>query len=327
MLQSAISPSSQLEIPHGVWKAAMRQIRRYGRGVLIRVAVIASLVVGLVSLLLPKTYTSGAIVFPQVLPSTSGRLASIAAQFGLASFAGGLTLDFYIEVLQSRAVIDSLLVRSYSNLPIGVHSLLDDLGYTEGPLEKRLEKGAKKMAGLASVSADQAAGTIRLSLTADSPELAVEVAESLLAITNRSVANALIAQATFQRQYLEGRLVSTRAELSKAESALEDFYRQNRTYQQSPDLVFRESRLRRESDLNRDVYMTVRQEYEQARLSEARDVPTLSFVSGPSKPYKKSSPKPVLNAVLAFLAALSTGIGIRWMRVYASTPDSSFSNS
>ncbi len=154
-----------------------------------------------------------------------------------------------------------------------------------------------------------------LTITASSPTLAVELADSALAIANRLTARALVQQASIQREYLEGRVRDARQDLTERENELQRFYEENRTYQQSPALVAREARFHREADMSRDLYISVRQQYDQARLSEARNVPSLSFIGVPTVPYKPDSPKPLLNGVLAAVAMISlTLVWRQWRR-------------
>jgi uncharacterized protein involved in exopolysaccharide biosynthesis len=298
------------------WESAKRIGLRVWTDFAVRGAFLVAVIVGAGSLLVPPRYTSQSLAFPQVAsPQISSSLTSLAAQFGLANFAGGLTLQFYAEVFSSRVTMDSLLLSRYPALGSdSTATLLNELGYTTGPFAKRLERGAKELRSDINVTPDDASGLLRIDVVASSPTLAVEIADSLLAQSNRIIARALVEQASFQRQYLEGRLAEARRELDAREGDLEHFYTANRTYQQSPALVFRESQLRREADASRDLYLSIRQNYEQARLSEARDVPTVSFVQRPVLPYKKTSPRPLLNAVLAAIAVLSIVLAVRLLR-------------
>jgi hypothetical protein len=288
-----------------------------------RLALVVGVAVGLLSLVLPAKYSSKAVVFPQLPTSPAGNLAGLAAQFGLANFAGTLTLSFYDDVISSPTVLDSLLIRHYFALsPDADATLLSDLGYTSGPLSKRLEKGRKKLSHYISTDDDEAAGLVTLTVTASSPALAVELADSALGIANRLTAKALVQQASIQREYLEGRLRDARQDLTDRENDLQRFYEDNRTYQQSPALVAREARLHREADMSRDLYISVRQQYDQARLSEARNVPSLSFIGAPTLPYKPDWPKPLLNGVLAALAVISLRLTWRqWRRTHHSESD------
>jgi len=310
---------SRAPVPITVWA------NRVARDGTTRLALVVGVAVGLLSLLLPTKYSSNAVVFPQLPTTPVGNLAGLAAQFGLANFAGTLTLSFYDDVISSPTVLDSLLIRHYFALgPDTAATLLSDLGYTSGPLSKRLEKGRKKLSHHISTTDDEAAGLVTLTITASSPELAVELADSALGIANRLTATALVQQASIQRAYLEGRLRDARQDLSDRENDLQRFYEENRTYQQSPALVAREARLHREADMSRDLYVSVRQQYDQARLSEARNVPSLSFIGVPTLPYKPDWPKPLLNGVLAALAVVSLRFSWRQWRRTRQASESDF---
>ncbi len=81
---------------------------RFARDPINRLAPVLGVVVGLLSLLLPAKYSTKAVVFPQLPATPIGNLSGIAAQFGLANFAGTLTLSFYDDVISSPTVLDSL---------------------------------------------------------------------------------------------------------------------------------------------------------------------------------------------------------------------------
>ena len=51
-----------------------------------------------------------------------------------------------------------------------------------------------------------------------------------------------------------------------AEEQLRGFYERNRSWQQSPQLTFDEGRLRRQVEIRQEVYLTLRREYETARV-------------------------------------------------------------
>lgn len=298
-----------------MWRSVWRAARRLLLDRLTQVSAAAVVVVGVLSIFLPPRYSSSAILFPQTTGTTGGNLATIAAQFGLGNFTGGLTVDFYSQVLQSRTIADSVLLKHYhSLLPDTAATLLSTMGFTSGPLAKRLEKGAKRFEKYFSANADETSGLIDLQTSASSPDLSVELTDTVLAVANRVIERALIDQAADQRKFFEARVAEARQELTDREDALARFYNDNRTYQNSPTLVFEEARLRRESDIAHDLYINIRQQYDQARLSEERNTPTLSLVGSPSVPYKPDSPRPLFDAALGGIAVGSVGIALRMLR-------------
>jgi uncharacterized protein involved in exopolysaccharide biosynthesis len=83
-----------------------------------------------------------------------------------------------------------------------------------------------------------------------------------------------------------------RDELREVEDRLERFHKQNRVVQ-SPELVFQRDRLSREVGMRQQVYGTMVQAFEQARIDEVRDTPVISRVLEPTLPDRPSGPGPV----------------------------------
>ena len=55
-------------------------------------------------------------------------------------------------------------------------------------------------------------------------------------------------------------------------------------------------------------------EAELARIEEQRDTPTFSIISPASPPLRRHSPRPLLNALLAFCAVLGILLGAEYLR-------------
>src|SRR5690606_19548061 len=88
-------------------------------------------------------------------------------------------------------------------------------------------------------------------------------------------------QAEQERVFIEGRLEVARAELEAAEKELASFYEANRSYQNSPRLAFEAGRLERRVQIRQEVYRTLAQAYEEARIQEVRNTPVLTIVDPP----------------------------------------------
>ena len=80
--------------------------------------------------------------------------------------------------------------------------------------------------------------------------------------------------------------------------------------QQSPQLAFEESRLRRQVQLRQELYVTLRREYETARIEEVNDTPVITVIDAAVVPQRKSGPKRRLWAAVAF--ALGGTFGVFW---------------
>jgi uncharacterized protein involved in exopolysaccharide biosynthesis len=142
------------------------------------------------------------------------------------------------------------------------------------------------------------------------PDLAAAVANRLVAYLNDFNTQTRQSQARERRKFTEQRVGASQEDLREAEEALKRFYQANRSWQQSPQLVFEEGRLRRQVELRQELHLTLRREYETARIEEVNDTPVITVIDPAVAPQRKSSPKRMLWALLAF--ALSGVFGVFW---------------
>jgi uncharacterized protein involved in exopolysaccharide biosynthesis len=108
-------------------------------------------------------------------------------------------------------------------------------------------------------------------------------------------------RAQAERKFTERRVVELRTELREAEDRLEEFLRRNRITQFSPELTFQRDRLAREISLRQQVYSTMVQAYEQAKIDEVRDTPVLTRITGPTLPSRPDGPGPFRAMAFGFL--------------------------
>ena len=68
--------------------------------------------------------------------------------------------------------------------------------------------------------------------------------------------------------------------------------------------------MRRQVEIRQEVYLTLRREYETARIEEVNDTPVITVVDPAVPPERKSKPKRILLASVAlFLGAI---VGVSW---------------
>jgi uncharacterized protein involved in exopolysaccharide biosynthesis len=113
---------------------------------------------------------------------------------------------------------------------------------------------------------------------------------------------------------LEQRTAEARANLNTAEGHLLDFLVRNRNYDNSPELKFQFERLSREVSGRQQLYITLAQSYEKARIDEIRDTPLLTVIEPPNLP---TGPKPrwtVLKTLVGAIVGMLIAIFIGFVR-------------
>jgi uncharacterized protein involved in exopolysaccharide biosynthesis len=151
---------------------------------------------------------------------------------------------------------------------------------------------------------------ITLSVRARWPQLSRDIATQLLVALDSLNVGFRQNQSRESREFYETRVLQTRRELDSAEVEVRNFLQTNRVIT-SPALQFEMQRLQREADRKQALYSIVVQQYEQARLQEARNVPTLTILSAPFVPVKKSFPPRRLIVVLGALI----GLAVAWIQL------------
>src|SRR6266566_3091040 len=240
-----------------------------------------TLVVIVVSLFVPNVYTARTTFVPEASSETNlpSGLAGLAGQLGI-NFGSEASQSprFYAEVVKSRAILDRLLTATYANTlspetPSDSTTLLTILRKGHRNRPDSLERAATRLASLMSVSIDAQTNIVTVKATLPDRDLAAAVLQRLISYLNDFNTQTRQSQARERRKFTEQRVASVENELRDAEEALKRFYQSNRSWQQSPQLVFEEGQLRRQVDLRQELYRTLRREYETARIQEVNDTP------------------------------------------------------
>lgn len=266
------------------------------------------------SLVKTPLYTAEVTILP---PSESGisgslsQLKSVAAQFGLAQ--GESNLDsplMYRKVLESRELINRVVQLKYpSPGDKEKKTLIEIYGLSnEGSTEKRLYSAYKKLLKSMKIKIDNSSMTLTLSIEATDPQLAADIANVMIEELDKINQEIRTAKAKSNKEFIEGRLEDTKKRLRSAEEALKIFREKNRRIEDSPELLIQQGRLKREIELQQEVFITLTREYELAKIQEVKDTPQIYTLSKAKPPVEKSSPKRKKNVLVSFFLAIFLGI-------------------
>jgi uncharacterized protein involved in exopolysaccharide biosynthesis len=287
-----------------------------------RILLLTPVVVGLLAatLLLVRgaRYRADSAFRPQVSDASSGRLAGIAAQFGL-SLPGAASLGdpvrFYAELAKSKDLLQDVATAEYRfRTPEGdsiIGNLASIYGTKGATPEEALQRAAYRVADDVDVTTNQQAGLVRVEVVTRWPELSVLINRRILRAIDTANLERRQSQAGAERKFIETRLQEVQEELNTAERNQERFLQQNRQYLNSPQLLLEFNRLQRQVDFRQQLFTTLAQGYEQARIDEVRDTPQLTIIDRPEGSSRKvgSLAKDlamwlVIGAVLGVLLAL-----------------------
>lgn len=269
----------------------------------------AAFATAVISLIVPSTFTARTAFVPELGSQAlvRGGLAGLASQFGISlPTEGGQSPQFYANVLKSQQILNRVLLtrfpdpRSAANPP-GSSTLLAVLEVEGDSLADSLHYGRKRLDELVSARVDAQTNIVTLAVDSRYPALAAAVANSFVEYLNEFNTKTRQSQARERRRFVEQQLVAADQDLQQAEEAIKQFYERNRTWQQSPQLTFENERLQRQVQLRQEIALTLRREYETARIGEVNDTPVITVVYAAIPPQERSKPKRKLLVVLAFM--------------------------
>ena len=161
------------------------------------------------------------------------------------------------------------------------------------------ENAISKLKERIQVKEDKITGLIRITSTFEDPKISASVANFIGDEVQSYIQKENSAKSKKEKLFISERLVIVRKELETAEIKLKNFKERNRGYEESPDLFMIFSRLFREVEAKKEVYMTLQQQLELARIDEVKKSPILHILDKATMPLERSSPNRSLF-VLAF---------------------------
>lgn len=283
---------------------------------------VLAVAVGAVSLSQSRTYAATASFVTQSVETRElSGAAVLAQQFGisLGTDGAGQAPQFYEDLLRSvtilrRAIETEYHVRSEAGesrrATLVQHWRLNE----QDDPTPAWRRGVDRLRRSISTSVRRETGVIELTVFADDPLLAEQIATRLLELLNDHNLAVRQARAQGEADFVTGRLAEAQGELRTAEDALEAFLRENRDFSNSPNLTFQHDRLQRQVLALQEVYTALLRAREQARLDGMRDTPVLQIIDSPAGSSQPQSRNTALRTVIAFLLGLLLAIGLSTVR-------------
>jgi uncharacterized protein involved in exopolysaccharide biosynthesis len=301
---------------------AIAVLRRRG---LVLAAIMVGGGIAATSILLNRQYTAEVRFAPSVTQAPSGMLAGIAAQFGVPLSGDGATsIDFYRELVRSRAVLGAVVTTPLDTMttcPDREGTSYVQFVQPEGETEdEKLLSAIEDFRNQLVVIDDVVAGIVTVRVTTGCAAMAELLAELVVARVNDYNRRTRQSSARAEREFIETRLEKAQDELREMEDSLAAFLEANRTYASSPRLSFEVSRLQRRVDLAQQLVLTLSESFERARIDEVRDTPVLTVVdsaSGSALPSRGVLPWTVVGALTGLVVGvlgvvlIDAGAGIR----------------
>lgn len=317
--EAAVSPFRVLTILLRRWR------------LLVFVPVVAAMVAVCVSVWL-RDYTATSRFAPQASGQDLGKMAGLAASFGIAIPTGGSSepIDFYVDLLSSSAILQEALLHEYefSTKRDGgetrTGNLIELFEIKGDTPEERTREGVDELRDLVSADASPRSGLITLETTAPWAELAEGINEQMLQLLSEFDRHRRQGQARAEREFVEGRLEAAHEDLRNSEAGMATFLYRNRRPYQSPRLTMQLERQQRQVVMKQQLYASLAQAYEEARIEEVRNTPIFTIVEDPTGSARSEGNlllTAVLGLVLTSAVAMALIFALEYLRGQSDSPD------
>jgi uncharacterized protein involved in exopolysaccharide biosynthesis len=276
-----------------------------------------ALIAGAVTLMAPRQYRAVASFVPQAGGQPTA-LSGLAAQFGVNVPVASTeeSPQFYAELVDSRAILRTLIGDSAlaSLVPGGLAAhyeiqVRDSLRRREATL-RHLEEAV-------SSAMSPRTGVITVTVLDRDPAAAHAILRRLVRAVDAFNRERRQSRASAERAFVEMRLGEARAQLEVAERRLLGFLQQNRGYGNSPSLQFERDRLQHEVSMRQQLYTSLAQAYDQARIDEVRNTPVITTVQEPERPALPEPRRLPFKVLLGGILGAVLGMVLGFVREFA----------
>jgi len=317
---------------------ALFQVLWNDRKRIIQITAVVTLIGVLYALLATPLYKSTITMYPSGQESGGkvSQLQGMASTFGFD--AGGGKPSFHIpDIVQSRRLKTELIYHEWNSeefdKPVNlIHywEIDNTTGISLNPInwikalfasdtdsgDRTLKWEASalgKLDGRISVNGGKS-GLITVEVLMEEPSIAADMANTMYPAIMDFTIETQSKQAKLNREFIEGRQVEVKEQLIEFEDVLKVFRERNRNIQQSPQLQLELGRLMREVEIKTQVYITLQQQYELARIEEVKETPSVVILDEGKVAVQKDKPKRKLIVIFAMLTGGMFALGITLLK-------------
>jgi uncharacterized protein involved in exopolysaccharide biosynthesis len=268
-------------------------------------------------------YTSVSKVLPISKDgSSSNGFSGVAAQLGInipLNIGGTVPWDeVYPEIIKSSDLLSTMLSDTFLTKKYGKNSLLNILdikhGLSDYPENELNNRSISELRKMISISKDRISPVVTIHVEAFEPIFASELSKVLIEKSGKIQRQLKTNRIKQKRLFIQERLVTISTDLKKMELELREFREYNRNLSSSPSLEMRVQEMGREIDLQNSLYITLKTEYEKAKIDEVEREDMVQQIDRPSIPSKLTRPRRALSLTLTSFFAIFLSIFIIYFK-------------
>tara|TARA_B100001109_G_C18840937_1_gene464326 strand:+ start:175 stop:1593 length:1419 start_codon:yes stop_codon:yes gene_type:complete len=277
----------------------------------------------------PLYESRATVLFPEAKNSNLGGLAGLASQFGVSipqSARADLSSPFlFPELLRSRTFSEKIIYKEFYTAKFDKKMPLIDI-LSAGKTSKVERSPASISAAISSLNnmvdleQDTYSNFSIIKIRSSEPKLSKDLADVVLfelEQLNRFFKGQNVIEKT---GFIEQRISSVQKELKVSELKLKNFNEKNRQVS-SPALQLELDRLEREVEIQKGIYLTLKQQLELAKIEEVQEASIVQILDKPQTPLSPSNKNIKMNVGVAFIFGLFVSILISFSRSFLNNAD------
>ena len=252
-------------------------------------------------------YTSSAsIILQEKKTGNLGGLAGLATQFGVEvpsiSQTDLASPDLFPELIKSRVFGEKILNKNFLITKYDKQlSLLSILTHGDEPtslgIDTLITHALSKIGEIITLEQDLKNNFSVIKVTTFDPQFSKNLADAVLIELEELNKSFKIKKLTEKTKFIEKRILSVEKDLEYSEQKLKEFSERNRQVS-SPALQLSLDRIEREVEIQKGIFLTLKQQLELAKIEEVQQASILQVLDSPKKPIYPSNKKSLLNIIL-----------------------------
>ena len=269
-----------------------------------------------------------------------GDFSGLAKSFGIGGLGGSAPTYNIPDIIKSERLKKDIILKKWitAKYPQGenlitfwdldkpekfsikkwIMSFFPSKGIVTNPERLLVYEANLKLEKLISVK-EELSGLIRISVLMEDPNLAADIANYIAKFVKDFISYEKQQEATRNREFIEYQKVDAKSELENSEELLTDFRKTYPITLDSPRQKMIRSRLASTIEENRAVYITLRQQFEIAKIEEAKDNLLINILDNAEPAVLKAKPKRKVIVLLSIILGGITGIATILIR-YSKNP-------
>ena len=273
------------------------------------------------ALLAQPQYEATVKLYKESSEDQSGRLQSLASQFGFGGAVSGGTQFSIDDLLSSRNINKRIIYKEWNteqfDKPVNLIEFWEIEAETE---EEKFVNAMERLKDRISTSINEETTLITIKVLMEDAQLAADIGNYITGIISDYVQQDRQTNTRQNLKYIEKRLDTVERELKNAEEALKRFRERNRVITESPALQMEMGRLQRKVTIKQEVYLTLQKEREMAEIDLVKETPVINVLDEAVKPEERAKPKRKLIVIVAtfggfFFSVLLVVLWYVWMYI------------